>query len=642
MALTIGTQLGSLEITALLGKGGMGEVYRARDTKLKREVAIKVLPDEFSHDPERIARFQREAEALALLNHPNIGSIYDLQEAGGFRFLVLELVEGDTLADRLKRGPIPADEALKIAVQITEAIEAAHEKSIVHRDLKPANVKITPDGKVKVLDFGLAKAMENAPAASTLSNSPTLLSMAGTQAGLILGTAGYMSPEQAKGFTADARSDVFAFGCVLFEMLTGRQLFQGETVHEILGSVLVLQPDLSSLPPNLNPRIGDLLRRCLEKNPKNRWQAAGDLRLELESIAGQPYATAESRAARPPLWKRAIPIVITAIVSAVVARFVPAWTTQPPVPAAVTRFSVDYPESHVYRPSFTQSLVISPDGKTFVYNLVGRTYIRSMSSLEWRALLPNSASGAPFFSPDGQWIGFFSDGALKKVATTGGGAVTICKALSGPGTAASWSDDQIVFNQPGGIMRVSANGGEPELLVRRRNNEFLANPQLLNQTVLLFAVAKEEPDRWDKAEIVAQSLKSGERKVLVRGGSAEEALFVMFPRDTSSMPWVETSTPSVSMRRNSRSKADQCRWSKEYREHWAAWKHSSRFPTRVLLFTFQVPPVAAQTRSLRGPWLWRIAMEKFNLSDFHHNHTLTRGYLRTGSNSSLRLKTKKT
>src|SRR5215510_8399610 len=287
MPLNIGTQLGSHEILALLGKGGMGEVYRARDTKLKREVAIKILPDEFSRDPARVSRFQREAEVLASLNHPNIAAIYDVQEVDDTRFLVLELVEGETLAERIQRGSIPVEEALDIAKLICEALEAAHERSIVHRDLKPANVKLTPDGKVKVLDFGLAKALESAPSTPNLSNSPTL-SLAATNAGLILGTAAYMSPEQAKGTEADLRSDVFSFGCVFYEMLTGRQAFHGESVSEILAAVLIRDADLTALPPNLNPRILELLQRCLQKNPKKRWQDVGDLRAELETVAAAP------------------------------------------------------------------------------------------------------------------------------------------------------------------------------------------------------------------------------------------------------------------------------------------------------------------------------------------------------------------
>jgi len=272
MALTIGTQLGSYEITALLGKGGMGEVYRGRDSKLKREVAIKIIPEEFSRDADRASRFQPEAEVLASLNHPNIGAIYDLQEANNLQFLVLELVEGETLAERIQRGRIPVDEALKIAHSICEALEAAHEKGIIHRDLKPANVKITPEGTVKVLDFGLAKALDTAPGDGNLSNSPTL-TIAGTQAGMILGTAAYMSPEQAKGCNTDQRSDIFSFGAVLYEMLTGRQAFQGDNVSEVLASVLAREPDFRLMPPKLNLSVERLLRRCTEKNPKRRWHA---------------------------------------------------------------------------------------------------------------------------------------------------------------------------------------------------------------------------------------------------------------------------------------------------------------------------------------------------------------------------------
>src|SRR5438034_6413469 len=259
MPVTIGTQLGSHEIIGLLGKGGMGEVYRARDKKLKREVAIKILPDEFSRDPDRVSRFEREAEVLASLNHPNIAAIYDLQEANGSRFLVLELVEGETLAERIKRGPIPVDESLGIAQQICEALEAAHEKGIIHRDLKPANVKITPDGKVKVLDFGLAKAFETETSKANLSQSPTL-SMAATNAGVILGTAAYMSPEQAKGRPVDRRTDIFAFGCVLYEMLTGRAAFDGEDVTDILSRILQREPDWTLLPAGVPARIREILQ----------------------------------------------------------------------------------------------------------------------------------------------------------------------------------------------------------------------------------------------------------------------------------------------------------------------------------------------------------------------------------------------
>ena len=314
MPLTAGSRLGPYEVVALIGAGGMGEVYRARDTKLNRDVALKVLPEMFALDPDRLARFKREAQVLASLNHPNIAAIYGLEEADGIRALVLELVEGPTLGDRIAQQPIPVDQALPIACQIAAALEAAHEKGVVHRDLKPANVKITADEQVKVLDFGLAKALDPVaqgfgPAAGT--NSPTL-SMMATQAGVILGTAAYMSPEQAKGSQSDARSDVFSFGSVLYEMLTGHQAFHGETAPEILASVLVREPDFTALPPNLNPRLPDLLRRCLKKNPKRRWQAVGDLRAELETIAADPRgmrARLTHPTAQPqPLWKYAIAV----------------------------------------------------------------------------------------------------------------------------------------------------------------------------------------------------------------------------------------------------------------------------------------------------------------------------------------------
>jgi serine/threonine protein kinase len=312
VSLGVGTHLGSLEITALIGRGGMGEVYRARDLKLKREVAIKILPEEFSRDPDRVSRFQREAEILASLNHPNIAGIFDLAEASGTRFLVLELVEGETLADRIARGRIPVGEALNIGIHICEALEAAHEKSVVHRDLKPANVKITRDGKVKVLDFGLAKALEKTPENAVLSNSPTMMTAASSP-GMILGTAAYMSPEQAKGFAADARSDVFSFGCVLYEMLTGSQAFQGEMTSEILASVLVRDPDFGLLSDNLNPKLYELLHRSLDKNPKRRWYAVADLRIELESIVSDAYRKPET--AQPVVLRKTSKGLVRALVS---------------------------------------------------------------------------------------------------------------------------------------------------------------------------------------------------------------------------------------------------------------------------------------------------------------------------------------
>jgi eukaryotic-like serine/threonine-protein kinase len=530
MAITIGTQLGSHEIIALLGKGGMGEVYRARDTKLKREVAVKILPDEFSNDSQRVTRFQREAEVLASLNHPNIAGIHDVQESQGIRYLVLELVEGETLATKLRRGALPVTEALTVAKNICEALEAAHEKGVIHRDLKPANVKITPEGTVKVLDFGLAKAVESSPNTSA-SNSPTL-SMAATQAGVILGTAAYMSPEQAKGLTADARSDVFSLGCVLYEMLTGRQAFHFDTTTEILAAILMRDPDFGALPPNLSPRIKELLRRCLEKSPKRRWQAIGDLRAELETITSSPDTISQPI----PLvvithasWRRTIVTVAALIVLSAIAGFV-GYKLRPPSTASVMRFPLVLPDGQRLLTAVASHVVaISPDGTRLVYLANAQLFLRSMSEMEARPIAGVAATDSvqaiaePFFSPDGQWVGFYSraDATLKKIAVTGGTPITLCKTDSVSGV--TWDGDQIWFARlrEKGIMRVSANGGEPQEVIPRGQSEALHGPQVINNgRSLLFTVTTDQgQDRWDKAQIVMQSLDSGERKVVIRGGS---------------------------------------------------------------------------------------------------------------------------
>jgi serine/threonine-protein kinase len=527
MALTIGTQLGSHEITALLGKGGMGEVYRARDTKLKREVAIKILPDEFSRDPERVSRFQREAEVLASLNHPGIAAIYDLQEANDTRFLVLELVEGETLAERIQRGPIPVDEALDIARRICEALEAAHEKGVVHRDLKPANVKVMADGRVKVLDFGLAKAMDPSPVDGTLSNSPTL-TIGATEAGVILGTAAYMSPEQAKGFQVDTRSDIFSFGALLYEMISGRPAFQGDTVQEILASVLIRDADFALLPPNLNPRIQELLQRCLQKNPKKRWQAVGDLRAELEIVAHAPRAVRAEGESIPlrPRWRRAIPVVVSTIIFSILAA-VAAWWLKPTPPVTVARFVISFPADEVLD-SASQEIAISPDGTKVVFAGNRQLFLRHIGDMEARPIPgtgPGTTVNRPFFSPDGEWVGFYStaDSSLKKIALTGGPAIPICKCSP---LGVSWNETGIVFAEDGkGILRVSPDGGEPETLVSIKSEEGTAyGPQIIDSgRAVLFTLAATGPrnngDRWDQAQIVVQLLASGERRIIWRGGS---------------------------------------------------------------------------------------------------------------------------
>src|SRR5271169_870020 len=303
MALAAGTKLGSYEVVAQIGAGGMGEVYQAHDTKLGRDVAIKVLPEAFAHDPERLSRFQREAKMLAALNHPNIATIHGLEESNGTHYLVMELVPGDTSQQRVKReGAVPVEEALAIANQIAEALEAAHEKGIIHRDLKPANVKLTPEGKVKVLDFGLAKAFSGDASTEDMSNSPTL-SMAATMQGVILGTAAYMSPEQAKGKAVDKRTDIWAFGCVLYELLTGKQAFHGEDVTDILAAVVRAEPDWQALPAATPVKVRELLRHCLQKDKSQRFRDAGDARIEIEDAISTPKDAGGKQAAPAPSSK---------------------------------------------------------------------------------------------------------------------------------------------------------------------------------------------------------------------------------------------------------------------------------------------------------------------------------------------------
>src|SRR5215813_12399443 len=528
MGLTIGTQLGSHETIALLGKGGMGEVYRARDLKLKREVAIKILPDEFSRDMDRINRFQREAEVLASLNHPKIGAIYGLEETEGARFLVLEFVDGETLAERIIRGPIPLEEALDIAKQICDALEAAHERGIIHRDLKPANIKITPESKVKVLDFGLAKAMSGTATATTLSNSPTLVS--GSMGGMIVGTAAYMSPEQARGREADQRSDVFAFGCVLYEMLTGRQAFQGEDVSDVLAAVLRTEPDLNLLPPNLNPRLLELLRRCLAKNRKDRWYAVGDLRVEIETILTESHGlkAAHLPSARMPRWWLAAVISVTAVLAAFATAGI-VWHLRPNSPASITRFSFVPPEGQVVTRGGRPVIAISPAGENIVYQANRQLYLRSMAALDARPMEGTNLDAAdPFFSPDGKWLGFYAvaERKLKKIAITGGAAVTVSE-VDFPFSASWTAEGQILLADPRkGILRVSANGGKPETLIAAKAGEVMLSPQLLpDRDHVLFTVSSQTVTGGvstlysDKAQIVAQSLKSGERKTLLEGGA---------------------------------------------------------------------------------------------------------------------------
>ena len=535
MPVAAGSRLGPYEVVSPLGAGGMGEVWRARDTKLNREVALKILPEAFALDADRLARFKREAQVLASLNHPHIGAIYGFEESSGIHALVLELVDGPTLADRIEQGPIPLDDALPIAKQIVEALEAAHEQGIIHRDLKPANIKLRPDETVKVLDFGLAKLMAGdegggSKSAVGLTHSPTL-SIQATYAGIILGTAAYMSPEQARGKPVDRRTDVWAFGCVLFEMLTGRKAFEasGDTVSDAVATVLLKEPDWAALPNDTPPHIESLLRRCLRKDVQKRVPHIGVARLEID----EPAHTHEAREvptpiAPRPLWRRAIPVAVAVLLTAIVTGGVAWWRLKPDyAPPIVTRFALPLAEGQQFTNVGRLVVGISPDGTQMVYVANNRIYLRSMADIEARPIPgtegPSGGVTNPVFSPDGRSIAFFSvaDGSLKKIAITGGAPVTLCTATNPFGM--TWDTSGILFgqNQGRGIMRVSPNGGKPETLIGLKSDEVAHGPQLLpdNDTVL-FTIAKGNgPERWDKAQVVAQSLRSGHRTTLVEAGS---------------------------------------------------------------------------------------------------------------------------
>src|SRR6202049_3387285 len=443
MPILTGKRLGPYEILSAIGAGGMGEVYQAHDTKLGRDVAIKVLPDAFAHDPERLSRFQRDAKILAPLNHPNIATIHGLEQSGGTSYLVMELVSGDTLQQRVKRdGALPIDEALAIAKQIAEALEAAHEKGIIHRDLKPANVKITPEGIVKVLDFGLATAAQASTADGNPSNSPTLtLDYAATRTGMILGTAAYMSPEQAVGKPVDRRGDIWSFGVVLFEMLTGRRLFEGETISHVLADVIKGEIDLSKLPSSTPNAIRDLFKRCLDHDLKNRLQWIGEARIAIDHSRKEPETTAPMAFAPQ---RRILPWALAAVFAAafILAAWV-AWRAtrsveQPLKP--LVRLDVDLGTDVSLASQAGADAILSPDGTRLVYVSQNRLFTRRLDQPKAIELADTEGAFAPFFSPDGQWVAFFARGKLKKTSVEGGTAVTVCDASNAQG--GSWSEDE--------------------------------------------------------------------------------------------------------------------------------------------------------------------------------------------------------
>ena len=518
----IGETLSHYHITAKLGAGGMGEVYRAEDTKLGREVAIKALPAEMAEAPERVSRFRREAQLLASLNHPHIAAIHGVEESAGRLFLVLELVEGDDLSERLKRGPVPVEEALAIARQVAEALEEAHEKGVIHRDLKPANIKVTADGNVKVLDFGLAKAFAADASEPNHSHSPTF-SMAATREGVLLGTAAYMSPEQAKGLAVDKRTDIFSFSCVLYEMLTGRQAFQGEMVSEILASVLAREPDLALVPPNLHPRLKELLGRCLEKNPKKRWQDVGDLRVEIEAVLADPKGllVEEAVGARARLSPRAHTLwALTSVAAIVLTAFV-ARSLAPTPERPVKRFVFDA-GAPLGGANPGSMVALSAHGSQLAYLAMeeGRQhlYLRPMDAYEG-ALIPETAGAyAPFFSPDGQWLAFFSGATVKKVQLPDGRPLNIVE-VGATQAGGTWGpDDTLVLGlRAAGLGRVSSSGGEIESLTtvdtEAGETEHDWPMWLPGGEAVVFTIIDGED--LENARLAVLSLETGERRILL-------------------------------------------------------------------------------------------------------------------------------
>ena len=467
----VGTTLSHFKVLEKIGEGGMGEVYRAEDTNLSREVAIKVLPKQFTQDLERLVRFEREAKLLASLNHPNIAAIYSFEHSEDIHFLVLELVEGETLAERVAKGPLPVEEALEVCRQIAEGVEAAHEKGIIHRDLKPANVKVTPEGKVKVLDFGLAKAFEGETPVTDISQSPTLIEGM-TRAGVILGTVGYMSPEQARGKPVDQRADIFAFGCVLYECLTGGQLFDGPTASDTLASVLTREPDWSLLPDGTPPPIRRLLRRCLDKDSRERLPHIGAARLDIRDALAAPSSegmeAVEVTRRERLKWAiagLAVGVLVVAIVAGIAGWRVTRSGAVMSVP--LQRFSIDLPDGTILPTGTGRDFAISPDGQSLVYVALDasgkRLYIRRLDELEAVPIPGTEGAALPFFSPDGQWVAFRGQNVyqLKRVPLSGGDSFTICDQCA----EGSWGDDgSILFQREGALWRIPEVGSSPELL----------------------------------------------------------------------------------------------------------------------------------------------------------------------------------
>jgi serine/threonine-protein kinase len=533
MPLVIGSRLGGYEIVGSLGQGGMGEVYRARDTRLHRDVAIKVLPDLFASDPERLVRFEREAQTLAALNHPGIAHIYgviDLAASGGegLRALVMECVEGEDLAHRIARGRIPGDEAIQIARQIADAVEAAHERGIVHRDLKPANVRLAPDGTVKVLDFGLAKAMETIAAeGASLANSPTFTSPAMTAVGVILGTAAYMAPEQARGKAVDRRADVWAFGCLLYELLTGAKPFGGETVTDVMSAIVSKEPDWTRLPPDTPEALRALLGRCLEKDPRRRLRDIGEARVVLERpLDPQPRVTGPPASRGVPLWLTALLGVLAAVLAIAVGVLVARRASgSADASRALTRYDLQLPDATldvVFRPA----LSVSADGATFAFvgnsGGVNRIYVRSRGDAVPH-VLPGSERGRdPAVSPDGRWVVFYTDASIRK-ASIDGGATVIGSGRDVRGI--TWADAATLILAPDSAAPLStmpSAGGAPRTLTSLAPGERTHRwPDALpgGKAVLFTVGTVGKPDTYDQGFVDLVVVATGERRHLVEGAA---------------------------------------------------------------------------------------------------------------------------
>ena len=544
MLLTPGARLGPYEIVGPLGAGGMGEVYRARDSKLNRDVALKSLPDAFGTDPDRLARFRREAQVLASLNHANIGHIYGFEDSpstgsgqAAIQALVLELVEGPTLADRIARGPIALTEAVPIARQIAVALEAAHDHGVVHRDLKPANVKVSDEGTVKVLDFGLAKVLDPTAAASGADamNSPTLTARA-TQMGMILGTAAYMSPEQAKGRPVDKRADVWAFGAVLYEMLSGHRPFKGDDISDTLAAVLRQDVDWSALPASTPAVVRQLIARCLERDPRRRLRDIGEARIALESPAAMAAEADKSPATiappAPEARRRGFGAIHALAAALLVALLAMSWLWWRAAgldsTGVMTRVAVTIPPDVTLNLAVHPIIAMSRDGSkmALVANRKGvaQLYLRPMNEFEPRPIAGTDDASSPFFSPDGSWIGFFAGGKLKKVPSAGGPVITLADVSDDRGGV--WTDDDTIIYAPGPatpIFKVPAAGGTPtaaSTIDEAKHERTHRWPALLpdGKTVLVTVGSVEHPDDYDEATIVAIRLDTGERHVVISGG----------------------------------------------------------------------------------------------------------------------------